>query len=158
MNLGPTSLLLAIFFVWALILTVIFLKFYLYFQRISKGSKKDSILSILSDVLDKEKGLREDVDAIGNDLKQLSFDSKFYIQKVGLARFNPFNDTGGDQSFILALLDENNTGVVVSSLHTRGGTRWYAKKVVGGKSVEYELSADEIKTIKSATSTKKHKE
>jgi len=81
----------------------------------------------------------------------LIFDSQFYIQKIGLVRFNPFNDTGGDQSFILALIDAEESGVVISGLHTRNGTRWYAKKISNGHGVEHELSNDEVKAIKSAT-------
>jgi hypothetical protein len=65
-------------------------------------------------------------------------------------RFNPFNDTGGDQSFILALLDGKNAGVVISGLYSWSGTRWYAKKVVDGKGVEHELSKDEKKAIDEA--------
>lgn len=74
-----------------------------------------------------------------------------HIQKIGLLRFNPFHDTGGDQSFILALLDSHDTGVVISSLHTRTGTRWYAKGVLSGRGQEHELSNEEQKAIKSAT-------
>lgn len=51
------------------------------------------------------------------------------VQKVGFLRFNPFQDTGGDNSFVLALLDQEHNGVVVSSLYSRDGTRIYAKKI-----------------------------
>ena len=68
-----------------------------------------------------------------------------HIQKVGLLRFNPFKDTGGDQSFILSLIDGNDTGVIISGLYSRSGTSWYAKKVVKGKGVDYDLSEEEKK-------------
>jgi len=48
-------------------------------------------------------------------------------------RFNPFSQTGGNQSFSLALLDGNNNGLVISSLHSREGTRIYAKMVKEGE-------------------------
>lgn len=80
----------------------------------------------------------------------LEKESKLHIQKIGLLRFNPFKDTGGDQSFILALVDAQNTGVVISSLHTRTGTRWYAKQVVKGQGTEHELSSEEEKAVKGA--------
>ena len=70
-----------------------------------------------------------------------------HIQKIGLIRFNPFEDTGGDQSFILALVDGNNTGVVISSLYSRSGTRWYAKKIAEGKAVGHELSDEEKRAL-----------
>ena len=55
------------------------------------------------------------------------------IQRVGLVRFNPFHDSGGDQSFVLALLDAGGDGVIVSSLYTRTATRQYAKPVRAGR-------------------------
>ena len=151
MNLGTGYVLLAVLFVWCLILTLLFVRFYILGLRLSRGSKKESIVDILNDVLSKEKELHRELGLIGREVERLSHDSHLYIQKVGLVRFNPFNDTGGDQSFILALVDGENSGVVVSGLHTRSGTRWYAKKVENGKGVEYQLSEDEEKAIKTAT-------
>ncbi|HEX8974531.1 MAG TPA: DUF4446 family protein, partial [Patescibacteria group bacterium] len=76
------------------------------------------------------------------------------VHKVGIIRFNPFKDIGGDQSFALALLDGKNSGVVVSSLHTREGTRIYAKPIVKGESDKYTLTDEEKSAIKEATSFK----
>ena len=74
------------------------------------------------------------------------------VQKVKLKRFNPFGDTGGDQSFTMVLLDDNNDGVVLSSLHGRSGTRVYAKPVKSGKQVEHELSEEERDILKTVIS------
>jgi hypothetical protein len=74
------------------------------------------------------------------------------IHKVGLVRFNPFQDTGSDQSFALALLDLYDNGVVVSSIHGREGTRTYAKAVRGGES-EHHLSQEESQSIEQARHT-----
>ena len=68
--------------------------------------------------------------------------SKISVQKVGFLRFNPFQDTGGDQSFLLILLDRENSGVVISSLYTREGVRIFAKQVEKGKS-KHKLSEEE---------------
>ena len=56
------------------------------------------------------------------------------FQRVGLVRFNPFEETGGNQSFALALLDAAGDGWVLSSLHARAGTRVYAKAIKAGRS------------------------
>ncbi|HET91933.1 MAG TPA: DUF4446 family protein [Chloroflexi bacterium] len=53
------------------------------------------------------------------------------VQGIGLVRFRAFQDTGGDQSFALALADGEGNGVVVSALYGRGATRVYAKPVQG---------------------------
>ena len=71
------------------------------------------------------------------------------FQRFGLVRFNPFEDTGGNQSFALALLDADGDGVIVSSLHSRGGTRVYAKAVAGGRS-EAALSDEEARAASDA--------
>src|SRR5258708_10453398 len=52
------------------------------------------------------------------------------IQRVGIVRFNPFSDTGSDQSFSVALLDGNGSGIVLSSLFSRSSTRIFAKSVI----------------------------
>ena len=72
------------------------------------------------------------------------------FQRVGLVRFNPFEDTGGNQSFALALLDAEGNGWVLSSLHARTGTRVYAKAIRDGRS-EAALSEEETAAIKQAT-------
>jgi hypothetical protein len=72
------------------------------------------------------------------------------VHKVGVVRFNPFKDLGGDQSFSIALLDGENNGVVVSSLHTREGNRVYAKPVELGKAVKHPLTEEEQEAIKKA--------
>jgi hypothetical protein len=71
------------------------------------------------------------------------------FSRVGLVRFNPFEDTGGSQSFALAVLDGNGDGFVVSSLHARAGTRLYAKSVSRGAS-DSALSAEEAEALRQA--------
>jgi len=56
------------------------------------------------------------------------------VRHVKVLRFNPFRDTGGDQSFVIALLDDAGTGVVITGLHSRTETRIYAKQVNAGGS------------------------
>lgn len=65
------------------------------------------------------------------------------IQKICLHRFNPFDEIGGDQSFILCLLDKNNSGVIITSLHGRDFTRVYAKTIKNGQAPDSSLSREE---------------
>ncbi|MBI4132779.1 MAG: DUF4446 family protein [Candidatus Sungbacteria bacterium] len=71
------------------------------------------------------------------------------VQKIGFLRFNPFEHTGGDQSFAVALLDRNNNGLVLSSLYTREGVRIYAKEIQGGIS-QHALSEEEKAVLRQA--------
>ena len=64
-------------------------------------------------------------------------------------RFNPFEDTGGNQSFALAILDAQGSGIVVSSLHSRTGTRVYGKAITGGRA-EAALSDEEAEALRLA--------
>jgi len=66
--------------------------------------------------------------------------------KIHLTRFNPFNEIGGNQSFILCLLDSVNSGVIITSLHNRDHTRIYAKEIKKGN-VDPKIFSKEEKTI-----------
>lgn len=89
----------------------------------------------------------QDLYGISNQINDLASRS---VHKVGVVRFNPFKDLGGDQSFSIALLDGQNNGVVISGLHTRGGNRVYAKPVEKGKAVKHPLTEEEIEAIAKA--------
>ncbi len=82
------------------------------------------------------------------ELSALEEKVKTHLQTLTLKRFNPFSDTGGDQSFLLAILDGNKDGIVITSLHSRENTRFYVKSVKGGVGLEHPLSSDEQKIIK----------
>jgi hypothetical protein len=64
------------------------------------------------------------------------------VQKVGIVRFNPFPDSGGDQSFAIALLDGNDNGIALSSIYVHGTPMVYAKPIEKGDS-KYALSQEE---------------
>jgi len=109
----------------------------------------------LDELLDKQFGrldtVAERVEALNRLLHDLEAVSRQSIQKVGVVRFNPFADTGGDQSFAVALLDAQGNGVVLSSLHGRADTRIFAKHVQAGRS-KHALSDEEQDAIRKALS------
>ncbi len=67
--------------------------------------------------------------------------------KINLVRYNPFEELGGDQSFILCLLDNTNSGVIITSLHNRESTRIYAKSIKNGNGENMALSKEETKAL-----------
>lgn len=99
--------------------------------------------------LEKIDRLGERVDALNALQRDLERTGQRAIQRVGVVRFNPFTDTGGDQSFAIALLDTLGNGLVVSSLHGRADTRVFAKQVRGGRS-KHQLSTEEEDAIRQA--------
>lgn len=150
MQTSPEFFIFIAYLIWLIVLTFLFIRFYFYYTKLIKKSKKESIIEILENVLRDEESNKKSLEDLRSLYDKLEKSSLSHIQKVGLVRFNPFKDTGGDQSFILALVDAENTGVVISSLHTRTGTRWYAKGIVRGKGVEHELSREEEKALAGA--------
>ena len=75
------------------------------------------------------------------------------VQKIGIVRYNAFKDVGSDLSFTLAMLDENNDGVVLNGIYSREMSNIYAKPVEKGKST-YTLSEEEQEAIKKALGPK----
>lgn len=140
----------SLLFLWVTGLTFYIFRLAGHYNSLVKDTNKRSLQTILETVLRDVEVAKKDIDFLKNKCDTIISDGNLHIQKIGLQRFNPFKDTGGDQSFILALLDANNTGVVVSGLYSRSGTRWYAKNVEKGKGVEHELSDEETKAVKEA--------
>ena len=83
---------------------------------------------------------------IMNFCKGLDEDLSKCIQKVGIVRYSASKDTGSDLSFAVALLDENNDGVVFNGIYSREMSNIYAKPVEKGNS-KYTLSNEELQAI-----------
>ena len=71
------------------------------------------------------------------------------IQRVGVVRFNPYHDTGGEYSFSVALLDERGSGLLLTGLYHRDQSRVYAKEISGWTSPQ-ELMDEEREAIERA--------
>lgn len=139
---------LGLVFILELILGFFLFKLQSHYSSLTKGASQKDLLSSLNLFIAKsennQRGLEELKKSLDNEIK----DNKRHLQKVGFKRFNPFTDTGGNQSFTLTLLDEIGDGVVISSLHSRENTRVYAKNVINGEPDDQVLSKDEQQLIK----------
>jgi hypothetical protein len=116
---------------------------------LTRGSGERSLEAILDAHLDKVYAVAAELDELASRSGALEATGRRAIQRVGLVRFNPFDDTGGNQSFSLALTDAGGDGFVVSSLHARTGTRLYAKALVAGRA-DSTLSAEEAEALRQA--------
>lgn len=141
-----------IFLIWILILSILIWTLISHYNKLTQGVTDKNLKSILEDLLREVSFSKKELDGLKSHFNRLEREGLLHIQKVGLVRFNPFKDTGGDQSFILSMIDGNDTGVIISGLYSRSGTRWYAKRIVNGKSTEYELSDEEKKALDKAKS------
>lgn len=137
----------AVLFIWLVLITISFWNLYSHYNNLVKGVTKKTLQAIMEELLKNTHLTKKDIETLKERCDKIEKDGSLHIQKIGLLRFNPFKDTGGDQSFILSLLDGNDTGIVISGLYSRSGTRWYAKQVHYGKGISHELSDEEKKAI-----------
>lgn len=145
------------------ILLIIILLFILYIINIIKLSKlkKDyynfmkkigngkNIQESLEGYMNQVQNVQKENVEIKNYCKQLDETIAGCIQKVGLVRYSAFKDTGSDLSFTLALLNEENTGVVLNGIYSREMSNIYSKPVEKGIST-YTLSEEEQQAINKA--------
>ncbi len=132
----------AIIVFWQIILTWFLFKK----NKLSSSSKSDDLRTLFQrlEVNKQEQAI------IKRELSEHKLASLSHFHRLGFLRYNPFSDTGGDQSFCLCLLDGQGSGVVISSLHSRDQTRIYAKRIEKGASRGYTLSKEERAVIQEA--------
>lgn len=134
---------------WLLSLSVGLILILKFFNQLVKKTKKGDLKRVLEKVLATEIENKKMIKMLGKEIDRLQDEGQFHVQKVGIIRFNPFQETGGDHSFSIALLDGKDTGVILTGLHTRERTRVYAKEIKKGKSI-HELSNEEKKAFTKA--------
>lgn len=137
------------------ILSIIILSVILYKlnKRINKfmGTKstRHNIEDILADYYAYVEAVDSKYEKATRDINVLYERMKPCIQKVGIVRYNPFDNMGGDLSYALALLDENNNGIIINTIFSRDGSHTYCKPVENGKSA-YSLSYEDETALKKA--------
>ncbi|MBP9728271.1 MAG: DUF4446 family protein [Candidatus Moranbacteria bacterium] len=118
------------------------------------GKEAKNLDTVLLEQLKEVRALDQEIQelfGISNQLRELCLKS---LHKTNVVRFNPFKEVGGNQSFSVVLLDGKNSGVVISSLHTREGTRVYAKPVALGEANGFPLTEEEKLAITQAIQNK----
>jgi hypothetical protein len=120
-------------------------------DAVTRGSEGRSLEGVLDSHLQRVYNVARDVETIQARAKALDVRGRKAVQRVGLVRFNAFEDTASNQSFALALLDGDEDGLVLSSLHSRQATRVYAKSISAGRS-DGPLSEEEAEAVKLARS------
>jgi hypothetical protein len=121
-------------------------------DALTQGAEGQSLEAVLDSHMESVVRVTRDLDEMQARTAVLEGNARLHFARLGLVRFNPFEgDTGGNQSFALSMLDANNDGFVITSLHTRTGTRIYAKAVFGGEA-EATLGEEEAKAVEIAAS------
>lgn len=143
------NLILTLFGIWLIVISIFLYRLLALFNKLSKGVQVTDLKSVLEKVLNQEAHNQKIIAELAKQLSELESAGRLHVQKVGLIRFNPFKELGGDHSFSLAILDGDDTGVIITSLHTRDRTRVYMKSIKKGKT-DMELSEEEKKALTKA--------
>jgi hypothetical protein len=146
-GLAAVSLVLLIF---VIILTVRQGKLIKNYRKFMTGASGENLESqIISRFADIDK-LKTDTKTINEELEKVKENLLITYQKVGVVKYDAFKEMGGKLSFVLALLDKNNTGILLNSVHSsREGCYTYLKEIIKGESF-LELSEDERKALNQA--------
>ena len=143
---------LAILAVWCIVLSVALYKVNaknnLFFDDSSKNLRE-----LVTRAITDQKAINQRINKDEASIEEIVKIIQGSYQKFAMVRYNPFRETGGDQSFSMALLDLRDNGIVITSIHGREVDRIYAKEIVNGKS-KHNLSAEEVEAIKGATGAK----
>lgn len=141
-------------FIWLFILTLLFIKILKHYHRLLDNTNNKNLQEVLENILNNQKRLERNLTENKISLSKLDQKSHNFLQHISFSRFNPFSDTGGDQSFVYTILNNKLDGMVFTFLHSRDTTRVYAKEIKKGKSEQFPLSKEEEKVIAQAVSSK----
>lgn len=133
-----------------IIIFILYFNSYIKLQKYKKNNelimKKIGNGRDILELLNENNKKIEDVELINKEIKKymekLEEKTDGCMQKIGFIRYNAFKDTGSDLSFALAILNKNNTGIILNGIYSRETSNIYAKSIENGKS-EYRLSEEE---------------
>ena len=105
------------------------------YKKFMSGKNAKSLEETLVKRLDQIDSLVEANAANEKNIKKVVNNMKFTFQKVGLVKYDAFNEMGGKLSFSLALLNASNDGFVLNAVHSREGCYTYIKEIIDGNSI-----------------------
>ncbi len=116
------------------------------YQAFMRDDDGMSLESVIEKHLGEIDGLLADTEVNANGIKKLDAQIKFAFQKIGMVKYDAFDEMGGKLSFTLSLLNERDDGFVMNAVHSREGCYTYLKEVVAGKPI-IPLSAEEQEAL-----------
>jgi rubrerythrin len=137
-------------FLWLAAISFFLFRIIRHYKNLTERTGEKSIDKVLDSLLDQDSKHDKTIELIKEAIMTLETQAKKHLQRVGFVKFNPFERSGGEQSFVIALLDSTNSGIVKTFMYTREGVRIYVKQVKDGKPTEYELSDEEKEAIRLA--------
>lgn len=121
-----------------------------FLQSLFPKSGERDIRKKFAEIVKSVERFKGELTDVEDKVEAIKIEGLAHIQKVALVRFNPYDDTGGNISFAACFLDNEGSGIVITSLHARSGTRVFGKEITLGKSKKHELSKEEQVAVKKA--------
>lgn len=131
---------------WVIYLQVRLRRVSRQYARLMRGVDGKNLEEMLHQQVDEVHEALETVRALETESRRMNRTLGHAFQWMGMVRYNPFRNTGGDQSFVWAIVDGHGSGVVLSSMHSRESTRLYAKPLNEWAST-YPLTEEEQEAI-----------
>lgn len=116
------------------------------YEEFMSGADYGNIEGLLTQCINETKEIKEKYNETDLKFNEIERNLIQCIQKIGIVRYNAFDNVGSDLSYCIALLDNNNDGIVLSGIYSRDNSMNYAKPIVAGKS-KYALSAEEMQAV-----------
>ena len=120
-----------------------------YSDFMAKLGKGENIDIMIKDYVSQVQDIKQENKEIEKYCEVLANKENKCLQKIGLVRYNAYKDTGSNLSFAVAILDEENSGIVLNGIYTRDSSNIYCKNVEKGES-SYALSKEEKEAIYNA--------
>lgn len=143
-----------------LVLLILYITNVIQLKKINKNYKKfmkkigngNNIEEILNNYINKVEDVEKENKEIIKYCEKLNNEISICIKKVGMVRYSAFKDTGSDLSFALALLNDNNDGIILNGIYSREMSNIYAKQIKNAKS-NNKLSEEEAKALEIAVNS-----
>lgn len=119
------------------------------YNKFMNGLGEGNIEDVLNNCIDRVNSMDLKGKELENHINSIERNMLQCVQKIGIVRYNAFDNVGSDLSFSIALLDNGDSGIILSGIYSRDSSLTYAKPVINGKS-KYALSAEEIQALENA--------
>lgn len=144
-----TSIMIYVLTILVVALLVWVIKNEIRMKKLMAGKGAKDLEGVMTNLIKDLENLRKSKTKMESDINLMDSRVKKSIQGLATVRFNPFKDSGGNQSFAIAMLNEEGDGVVLSSLYSRERMSVFAKPVQ--KNVpQYDLTGEEAEALKNA--------
>lgn len=123
------------------------------YKKLMKGSHGKSIEEMVLEHTKMVDDSLQSIEEIKNTYSEIGAKVNTCIQKYAVVRYRAFDDVGSDLSYSIALLDNRNTGVILTGIYGRNESTTFAKPIENGIS-KYDLSEEEKQAVKNAINSK----